>query len=67
MQKKHMAPTMTGIAAATLAAGTAAYIMSTNRGLRQRRKIKKTAGKAAQAIEGAVNDVVDSVTSNLLR
>ncbi len=67
MPKKSIIPTAAGIAAVSLAAGATAYAMNARSMKGARRKMKKTANQAAKAIGGVVNNVVDSVSSNLLQ
>lgn len=58
MNSKTSTTIMTGIAA-TMAVGTAAYLMSSNSPKARRKQFQKKAGQAIQA----VGDVMDGITS----
>ncbi|MEA5010903.1 MAG: hypothetical protein VB100_04180 [Angelakisella sp.] len=65
-KNKSMAPAVTGIAAVTLAAGTAAYVMNARSMKGTRKVMKRSAGKAAKVVGQVVDSVVDNVASNIL-
>lgn len=68
MYSKHssMASAVTGIAAVTLAAGAAAYVMNAKSMKGTRRAMKRTAGKAAKMMGEVVDTVVDNVASGIM-
>lgn len=68
MSYKHsnMASAVTGIAAATLVAGTAAYVMNAKSMKNTRKAMKKTAGKAARIMGDVVDTVVDTVATGMM-
>lgn len=68
MYHKHssVASTVTGIAAATLVAGTAAYVLNAKSMKSTRKAMKKTAGKAARMMGDVVDTVVDTVATGIM-
>ena len=68
MRSKHssMASAVTGIAAVTLAAGTAAYVMNAQSMKGTRKAMKRTAGKAAKMMGQVMDTVVDNVASGIM-
>ena len=68
MHSKHssMASAVTGIAAATLAAGAAAYVMNAKSMKGTRKAMKRTAGKAAKMMGGMVDTMVENVASGIM-
>lgn len=68
MHHKHssMASAVTGIAAATLVAGTAAYVLNAKSMKSTRKAMKKTAGKAARIMGDMVDTVVDTVATGIM-
>ena len=68
MHSKHnnVASAVTGIAAVTLAAGAAAYVMNAKSMKGTRKAMKKTAGKAAKMMGEVVDTVVDNIASGIM-
>lgn len=66
MSKGGMAATAAGIAAATVAAGTAAYLVNANSSKGRRRAMKKNAQRAMRTVGSAVSSAVDTMAGNLL-
>lgn len=64
--KSSMAATAAGIAAATVAAGTAAYLMNAHSPRGRRRAMKKNAQKAMHTVGAAVSSAVDTMANNIL-
>ena len=67
MKKSSMATAATGIVAATMAAGAAVYMISENSTKGKKRARKRNAKRAMRNMGQAVNTVVDSVATNLLK
>ncbi|MEG1686680.1 MAG: hypothetical protein RR022_06480 [Angelakisella sp.] len=66
MSKGGMAATAAGIAAATVAAGTAAYFMNAGSTKHRRKTMKRNAQRAMKTMGEAVGSVVDNVANNLM-
>lgn len=58
MSSKNMTSILTGVAA-TMAVGTAAYLLNSNSSSARKKQLKKKTGQAIQA----VGDVVDGITT----
>ena len=57
----------TGVVAATMVAGAAAYLISENSTKGKKRARKRNAKRTMRNVGQAVNSVVDSVATNLLK
>lgn len=71
MQKMHMstnsmAATAVGIAAASVAAGAAAYYMNVGSPKGKRRAMKKRTQRAMRTVTHAVGSAVDNMASSIL-
>lgn len=61
-----MAATAAGIAAASVAAGTAAYFINANSKKGRQKAMKRNAQKVMRNVGATMSTVVDNVASNIL-
>ena len=66
-KSSSMAASATGIVAATMAAGAAIYMINGNTKKGKKRAMKRKAKRTMRNVGQAVNNVVDSVATNLLK